>query len=161
MNPTTNSNKDGEQDLAILHPEREATIAGVPVVMREYSWAESLQHHQLVDALTDAMTGIALEGNFQDLDSLRAAFGDNSTILFRLIAVVSGQPVEWISGLDATAGEELFLLWWGVNADFFLRRVLRSVQLAKVRELAGLTSSPASSMPDTTRSNSGATPTVN
>jgi hypothetical protein len=161
MDQTLDSNKDGGQDLAILAPEREATIAGMPVVMREYSWAESLQHHQLVDALSDALTGVALKGDFHDLDSLRGAFGDNSHILFRLIAVASGQPVEWISGLDATAGDELFLLWWGVNADFFLRRVLRSVQLAKVREIAGLTSSPASSMPDTTQNGSGTTPTVN
>lgn len=161
MNPSVDSNKDGGQDLAILHPEREAIIAGVPVVMREYSWAESLRHHEIIDALSDAMSGVALQGNFHDLDSLRGAFGDNGDILFRLIAVVSDQPVEWISTLDATAGDELFLLWWGVNADFFLRRVLRSVQLAKVRELAGLTSSPASSGPDTTHSNSGITPTVN
>lgn len=161
MSQALDNNKDGGQDVAILHPEREAIIAGVPVVMREYSWAESLRHHEIIDALSDAMTGVALKGDFHDLDSLRGAFGDNGDILFRLIAAACDQPVAWISTLDATAGDELFLLWWGVNSDFFLRRVLRSVQLAKVRELAGLTSSPASSMPDTTQNGSGITPTVN
>lgn len=158
MAATTDDNKDGRNDAAILYPERDGTVAGVSVLMHEYTWAEGLEHHALVDTLTDAMTGIALAGDFHDLDSLRAAFGKNKEVLFQLIAIASGQPVEWIAGLNDIEGERLFLLWWGVNADFFLRRVLRSVQLAKVRQLAGLTSSPDLSVQGTTRSYSEATP---
>lgn len=152
---------DGAGDLAILHPEREATIAGVAVVMREYGFAESLRHNALVVALSDALTGVALAGTFHDLDSLRHAFGDNGDILLRLIAIACDQPLQWIEGLGALDGEQLFLLWWSVNADFFLRRVLLSVQLRKVRELDGLMSSAPSLPPGTTPGSSATTPTVN
>lgn len=152
---------EGEGDLAILHPERHASIAGVDVLMREYSFAESLRHNALVVALSDAMTGVALSGDFNDLDSLRHAFGDNSEILLRLIAIACDQPLAWVEGLGALDGEQLFLLWWAVNADFFLRRVLLSVQLRKVRELDGLMSNAPSLPPDTTPGSSATTPTVN
>lgn len=158
MVTTTDDNKDGRYDAAILCPDREDTVAGAKVLVHEYTWAEGLEHHALVDILTDAMAGIALKGDFHDLDSLRAAFGKNKEVLFQLIAIASGQPVDWVAALNDADGEHLFLLWWGVNADFFLRRVLRSVQLAKVRELAGLTSLPASSMQGTTHSGSEAIP---
>jgi hypothetical protein len=143
---TDAANPEGAGDLAILHPERAATIAGVALVVREYTFAESLRHQALVSALCDAMTGVALTGEFHDMDSLRAAFGDNADILLRLVAIACDQPLAWVQGLSAIDGEQLFLLWWSVNADFFLRRVLLSVQLHKVRQLDGPTS-PASSLP--------------
>jgi hypothetical protein len=158
------SNADCAKDDAILFPERIETIAGVVVTMREYTFAESLKHHALVNALSDAMTEVAIEGKFNDLDSLRAAFGDNGQILLRLIAIACDQPLAWIEGLGAADGEILFMLWWGVNSDFFLRRVLLSVQLRKVREIGdsdGLTSSPPSRLPGMTPPGSPGTPTVN
>jgi hypothetical protein len=154
-------NKDGGQDLAILEPDRHAVIGGVAVVMREYTFAESLRLHALITALTDAMTGVALAGDFNDLDSLRGAFGDNAEHVMQLIAVACDQPLAWVQSLSADDGDALQMLWWAVNDTFFLRRVLLSVQLHKVRELDGLTSSPPSSAPGMTRETSPATPTVN
>lgn len=155
------SNKDGEQDLAILEPNRHATIAGRAVVMREYTFAESLHLHALITALTDAMAGVALAGNFNDLDSLRAAFGSNAEHVMQLIAAACDQPVEWVQSLGASEGDELQMLWWGVNDSFFLQRTLLSVTFRKVRQRDGLTSSPPSSAPDTTHNDSPATPSVN
>lgn len=152
---------DGQDDLAILHPERFAEIAGVEITMREYSFAESLKHHALITALADAMTDIALAGAFHDLDSLRSAFGENSEIVLRLIAIACDQPLAWVQTLNDADGQALFMLWWGVNADFFLKRVLLSVQLHKLRQLRGATLSPPSSALDTTPLPSGATPSVN
>ena len=148
---TPTDNTDGALDAAILLPDRTTTIAGKAVVMREYSFAESLRHFALIAALSDAMTGIALNRDFHDFDSLRAAFGANADGVMELIAIACDEPVAWVRGLNADDGEALHMLWWGVNADFFLRRVLLSVKLRKVRELAGLTSSPPSLPPDTTR----------
>lgn len=163
----TISTKGGEGDLAILFPERNDDVAGVAVVMREYGFHESLKLHADIAALTDAMTDIALAGDFRDLDSLRAAFGAQGDSVERLIAAACDQPVAWVAGLKAQDGERLMMLWWEVNADFFLRRVLTSVQLGMVRKLQavvpsdGPTPSPLSSMQDTTPGNSASTPTVN
>lgn len=160
MTQVDTRNQDGD-DLAILHPERHASIAGVAVVMREYSFAESLRLHASITALTDAMADVALAGNFHDLDSLRGAFGEHGETVMELIAIACDQPLAWVRGLSADDGDALHLLWWSVNDSFFLRRVLLSVQLHKVRELDGLTSLPASSAPGTTREASPVTPTVN
>ena len=151
MNPSVHA--DGEADLAILFPERRATIADTAVVMREYSFVEALQLSDHVAALTDAMTDVAMAGSFHDIDSLRSAFGHQADHVMELMAAACDQPLAWVNGLNASDGEQLMMLWWGVNTDFFLRRVLRSVQLRKLREIeavAGPTSSPPSLPPDTT-----------
>ncbi|MGC1547225.1 MAG: DUF6631 family protein [Rhodanobacter sp.] len=154
------ANKNGEKDLAILYPERSDTIAGKVVVVREFSFTESLRYAAQIAALCDAMTGVALRGELEDLDSLRLVFGERHEQVMQLIAVASDQPEEWVRDLDAENGERLLLLWWGVIADFFLRRVLLSVQFQKLRELrtrVGQTSLPASSKPGTTVPDSAAT----
>lgn len=162
MTPTHDSNKDGAQDAAILHSDRVTTIAGVALVVREYTFAETLRHAGLINALTDAMADIAVAGNFHDLDSLRAAFGENGDILMRLIAVSCDQPLAWVQELGGNDGEDLFMVWWGVNSDFFLRRVLLSVQLRKARQLHGPTSSPPSPLQGSEMPGSSpGTPTVN
>lgn len=153
--------KDGQNDLAVLFPDRHSTIAGVPVTMREYSFLESLEHHACIAAFSDAITGIALAGDFADLDSLRSAFGQCRDQVIELIALACDQPVAWVRGLGADDGEALMMLWWGVNAHFFLRRVLLSVQLRKQREFDGAMSSEHSSQLDTLPGTSGGTRSAN
>ena len=151
----------GESDLAILYPEREATIGDRVVVMREYTFAESLKFGAQIAALSDALTGVAMGGELHDLDSIRIAFGEQHNHVQILIAVACDQPLEWVAKLPALDGDSLLMLWWGVNCDFFLMRVLRSVSLLKARELrdlAGPTSTPPSSLSDTIRSDSADTP---
>jgi hypothetical protein len=158
------SNTDGEHDLAILYPERTDTIADQRVVMRELSFTESLEHGRAIQALVDAMTNVALDGTLHDLDSLRGVLSAQRTNLQTLIAVCSDLPLAWVATLSATEGERLLLLWWSVNADFFLTRVLLSVQARKLRAIgtpAGPTSSPRSSPPDTTVTASAITPVAN
>jgi hypothetical protein len=162
--PQGSKGTGGESDLDTLFPERTAIIDGRDVVMREYGFVESLRLSTAIAALVDAMAGVALAGNFQDIDSLRVAFGDQADAVLQLIAAACDQPLTWVQGLDAAPGEQLMMLWWGVNTDFFLRRVLQSVQLAKLREvqaIAGPTSSLLSSIADMTPPDSAATRTVN
>lgn len=159
VNPTR-----GMGDLDILYPEQRATIAGRAVVMREYSFAETLQLAQPIAALSDALTGVAMAQAFHDMDSLRGAFGAQGDAMLTLIAAACDQPRPWVAQLSGNDGESLMLMWWGVNYAFFLRRVLTSVQLLKARQLqeaGGVTSSPASSPLDMTRDSSPSTRTVN
>jgi len=155
----TTDNKDGQDDLAILHPERQALIAGRSIVMREYSFLETLQHAEPISALTSAMADVAKGGDLHDVDSLRAVFGQCRDIVVRLIALACDQPESWIGDLKATEGEQLLLLWWGVNAHFFLSRVLLTVQLRGVREIGGAMSTPPSSREAIGSKASGATRT--
>jgi hypothetical protein len=156
--------EDGEKDLAILYPERTATIAGRVVVMRELNFVESLRHGAHVASLAEAMSDIALENQLHDLESLRAVLADHHEQVLDLIAVSSDQDSDWVRGLDAREGENLLLLWWAVHADFFLRRVLTRVQLELLRRVGardGQTSSRPSSKRATTLSGSAITPADN
>lgn len=156
--------EDGESDLAILFPGRTATIAERIVVMRELNFVESLQHGAQIASLAEAMSAVALQGQLDDLDSLRQVLADRHEQVLDLITVSCDQEPAWIRNLDANDGENLLLLWWGVNANFFLRRVLTRVQLELLRKVGardGQTSSRPSSGQATTRSASATTPTVN
>lgn len=158
MTPTPNSTKDGQDDLAILYPERHATIAGVAVVMREYGFVESLQLHKAIAALTAAMTDVALAGKFTDLESMRGVFGQCVDQVMQLTAIACDQPESWVRSLTGGDGESLLLLWWSVNAPFFLQRVLMAVRDQKAREAAGVMFSAPLSPTDTAPETSTGTP---
>lgn len=153
-----------EKDLGVLYPERQAEIAGRLIVMHELTFEQSLRMGRSIKALVDAMAQIGLDRQLHDIDSLRGAFADQYDDLVALIAICCGEEAQWVRTLDATSGEQLQLLWWAVNSSFFLQRVLTTVQLELLRKVGardGLTSSPCSSRPATTRSGSVATPTDN
>ncbi|MET3652477.1 DUF6631 family protein [Dyella japonica] len=155
--------EDGEKDLAVLFPGRSATIADRIVAMRELNFVESLQHGGQIASLAEAMSAVALQGQLDDLDSLRQVFADRHEQVLDLIAVSCDQEPSWVRTLDARDGENLLLLWWAVHADFFLRRVLTRVQLELLRKVGardGQTSSRPSPNLGTTRNGSVTTPTV-
>lgn len=161
MDHGSQAGQDGEDDLAILHPERKEDVAGVSIVMREYSYVESLELAQPIADLTDAICGLVLAGTFEDLDSLRVVFGANANQIIALMAIACDQPATWVGGLDADDGELLQMLWWGVNARFFLRRVLVSLQIRRNRKSGSPTSMAPSLAPAMTRTPSETTRSVN
>lgn len=159
---TEATQKDGEGDLAILHPERHATIAGVAITMREYGFAESLHLQPLLGPLVRQIAAAADPSKELDPDAIMDVFGGaNAESVLALIAHACDQPLEWVKGLGSD-GDELFALWWVVNKDFFTRRVM---QVALMRSMArarhGAKSTPASPGTDMTHASSGSTPAVN
>lgn len=154
-------NKDGQDDLAILYPEREAPIAGRKVVMREYGFLEGLRLSPLTQPIIDAMASLAQGGSVPDLDALALVFAEHADAVVQLIAAACDQPVEWVAGLDDEPGRELLLLWWGVNAHFFGDRVLRALLGRAMKAAAGLTSSSPSAAATSTPNVSAASPAVN
>lgn len=152
--------QDGEQDLAILYPERTATIAGVQVTMREYSFAEGLRLHALVSPIVDAIKAVTLGGELADVDALRAVFGEHADAVMQLIATACNQPLDWVQSLNDESGHDLQLLWWAVNGPFFVRRVRESLLVHRLKASAGLTSTPRSSATATPPAPSATTPSV-
>lgn len=151
----------GEGDLAILFPERTATIAGVAVVMREYSFMESMKLHALITPLVEGMVGLLLGDALPFDDALRPIFGDHADDVVTLIATACDQPREWVAGLGDEDGTQLRLLWWEVNGDFFGRRVRESLVLHQLRASAGQTFSSSSLAPDSTPTPSATKRVVN
>lgn len=155
------AHKDGQDDLAILYPERTATIAGKAVVMREFNFVEGMQLHALIKPLVEGMAGLLLADALPYDDALRPIFGEHAAEVVQLIATACDQPVEWVTGLGDEDGNALRLLWWSVNGPFFGRRVRESLVLHQLRAAAGPMPSSSSPAPDSTPTPSAAKPSVN
>jgi len=161
MTDEQTSSMDGGDDLAILFPERTVTVAGRTVVMREYTFIESMQLHALITPLIEGMVGILLADALPYDDALRPIFGEHADDVVTLIAKAADQPREWVASLGDEEGNQLRLLWWSVNGDFFGRRVRESIVLHQLRVSAGQTSSSSSPAPASTPMDSATKPVVN
>jgi|SRR5690349_1578875 len=154
--------EDGEGDLAILHPERRQTIAGVAITMREYGFIEGVELAERVRHVVDALGDVAFSGQLLTPHALRPAFAKHLDDVITLMAAASDQTEAWVRGLGDADGQALMLLWWVTNADFFVRRVIEAVterHLAQVS--AGQTSTPPLSPPAMTQPASARTRVVN
>lgn len=161
MTVQTPKKRDGEDDLAILFPERQAPVAGVTVTMREFRWVEGLRLQALIGPIVTKLCELAEQDHLMESASLEALFAEHATALPLLIATACDQPVEWVESLSDEDGRKLRLLWWTVNVPFFVTRVSERLIAHQLNQLDGSTSSPSSSVPDMTPNDLGSTRVVN
>jgi hypothetical protein len=151
-----------ENDLAILHPDRVQTIAGVRVTMREYGFVEGMQLSHLVEPVATALSDAASTGELLTPGALRPVFAGHLAAVTTLIATACDQPEAWVRGLNDADGQALILLWWVTNADFFVRRVIEAITARQMETAsAGQTPTPLSPGPAMTPAESASTRTVN
>ena len=62
-----------------------------------------------------------------------ALMAEHGEAAIAAIAVATRRPVEWVAGLDLDEAVRLAEAVFGVNADFFIRRLLPSVMRAAAR----------------------------
>ena len=133
----------GADDLEVLHPEREVTIAGRKLVVREYGFVEGLQLRPLYKPIIDSLKPALAEGELPELEDVLDLLAVHANALPDLIAASCDQPVEWVARhLGLEAGHNLMLVWWGVNGPFFVRSAAGQLLSERVRALgrAGATS---------------------
>lgn len=143
--------------LNILLPERTLTLAGESVTVHEYTLAEQLRYRKPLAVLATAFTGLLQtlpEGDIApSIDALFDVLADHTDDVLTCVAVACGRDMDFISGLVGKDTEDVMLVWWGVNADFFTRCALRPLLESLVRQahpLTGGRSSRASSSTDMT-----------
>ncbi|WP_223871540.1 DUF6631 family protein [Candidatus Dactylopiibacterium carminicum] len=146
-------------DLAVLFPDREITVAGVQLTVRELTFEEQVAHHAVLADLADALGAIPP-------DALQTESGVNVVLdvlaahwegVRGLVAISTGQPLDWIRALGGEDGENLALTWWAVNQGFFMRRLLRPALMRRVLQVGAGSSQPSSSTATAART-SAATP---
>lgn len=152
---------DDADDLSAALPEafaqEKVTVAGREVVVREMTIVQSLGI-----AARMAPVIVALQPHYADggggvtLGTVKAALEAHPDVYLELLALSTGQPVEWLSALPERTGAHLLTLCVGVHVPFFVSRLEEAYQsraqldlLSAARALAK--SSPASSATDTTR----------
>lgn len=163
---TEQATENGQDDLAILHPEHTLTLAGEPITVREYGHVEGLKLGHLVGPVVKALKGIALGGDLLDVDATGSAFAAVPDEVIALIAAACDKPVAWVENLNDEDGFALRMHWWAINSPFFGRRVLQSVvwdrEVARQQQAsAGPTSMRASSAAASRSPISTVSPAVN
>jgi hypothetical protein len=138
-------------DLEVLFPDRELTVAGEPLVVREYRYREGMAMLVLARPFLEGLRRlIGADGEVtpEDLDALIAEHAD---VWLALMARSCDRDVEWLAGLPDTEAMKLQMAFWAVNGPFFTRRLLFGAvfSAAAARNLSRRPkSSRASSGPD-------------
>ena len=127
-----------QNELEILAPDMELTIAGEPITVHEYRFLEGMQAQQVAPGFFDAITELFLTQpeQAQDLTALADLFARHADDVTRLMAMASGQTPDWVSGLSDLDGQMLMMSWWQVNAGFFTRRLIAAAAQQMGRQQA-------------------------
>lgn len=138
-------------EMQILHPDREITIAGRALVIREYGFVEGLKLRTIAQPFIDALYAlVGGNGNPPDFDQVESLLVDHPEHVLPLIAKAADVEVEWIGTLSDEDGYLLMQEWWLVCSGFFIRRVVQRLATARaVAVLAGQRSTTRSSAPAT------------
>lgn len=151
-------------DLDILHPNREAMIAGRKVVLREYGFVEGLRLRPLSKPFTDDLYALFFSGTAPDYEQILDVIGRHVDTVIELAARSADVEVEWVRALSHADGDLFLLLWWGANSHFFIQNLLRrsgiEQEANRLKRLAGATSTPPSLPTTTTQSDSAITPSA-
>ena len=76
-----------------------------------------------------------------------ALLAEHGEAVIAAIAIATRRPVDWVAGLDLDEAVRLAEAVFGVNADFFIRRLLPSVTQAAARIGQALESPTPGAMP--------------
>lgn len=150
----------GANDLETLHPQRDITIAGRALRVREYGWMEGLQLQRSAGPILDALVAASdqpLTGGFEQIMDVLADHPDELT---QLVAQAADVDVAFVRGLTDAEGQALLMTWWLANGGFFVRRVVRRLavrQAVQAQASAGATSTKPSSNTATASATSAAT----
>lgn len=140
-----------DQEIDILHPDREMTLSGEAVTVREYGFVEGLKLQQRARAMIEALGELLAQGEPSLMD-LQSVFSADEHLLTSMLAQAIDRPPEFVAGLSDRQGQDLLMTWWAVNADFFVKRLVAAragtMLSSRIRRSAAAKSASAASMPN-------------
>lgn len=158
-------------DLYVLSPDVELTLAGRKLTVREYRFMQGMRMRAIAKPLVEALQALVEDGTAADagIEVYFDVLGQHVDLTRELmLASIEGADADFLGALGDIDGEQLLATWWTVCSRFFWRAVvarLRDRTLAKLwrAEHVGPTSSAPSPTPATAAlpSSASATPSVN
>ena len=119
--------KEELNDLNALMPNREITVAGETITVREYSFKDALtignEIDQFVTLIVTEMNGTN-KINIEQADSI---IMNNLELIYSLISTSIQKPISFIESLSYSDGLQLLDWWWVVNSGFFMNAVTRKI----------------------------------
>lgn len=121
---------DNTDELQILHPERQLTLGGEAVTVREYGNLEWLRLLVRAEPLVAAIAAALQASSAPTYEQALAVIAEHADALLPLVAQAADRPLAWIDQLPAGDVELLLMTWWGVNAHFFVQRAINRLAVA-------------------------------
>jgi len=134
-------------DLAILFPERQVTVGGKTVTVREYSFKQSLQLNDQLQPLINAISGLIEGETMPELSAVISTFAKEHERLIELVAAAADCDVAFVENLPQQEGQQLLLLWWDINAPFLIGSAVLALQASAAAKAAIQGSAGAASLP--------------
>lgn len=127
--------KPETDDLAVLMPNREITLSGEKVTIREYSFKDALTIGHQVDQFVSLMVAEINGSNQMTIEQADSIIMGNLELVYSLISTSIQKPVSYIESLSYDDGMQLLDWWWVVNSRFFMNSVARKImRLEAVKE---------------------------
>lgn len=146
--PAAGSDSAAEQ-LAVIQPDVEITVAGRAITVREYGFFDGLAAVSRAGGFVEDLVEVCRDGDFR-YERIRPLFGRHADEVVVIVAQAAGVEPEWVEELNRTDAETLMSVWFSVNASFFVREAVVTLQQEVLRAAlssAGSTSSPGSPKP--------------
>ena len=151
-----------DNELDILHPDRQLNLRGQMLTVREFRHLEWLRLLPTVEPLIAAMAATLSSGRTVSYEDALALMATHIDTLSPLVVQASGiTPTLW-EQLTPDEGELLLMTFWGANGRFFVGRAVNRVAVARSEAnlWAGAASTPPSSTTATASSASASTPSA-
>lgn len=140
-----------QEELEILHPERQLMISGELITVRELGFFEGLAYQEQITPLAQDL-GDMLAYDEPSLEALMGIFARHKAAFGAVMAAAINKPATWLDTLGDDDGLSLTLVFWAVNKSFFVRRALMHRQQQVTRKQLdaareGAPRAPASGLP--------------
>ena len=119
--------KEESNDLATLMPNREITLAGEIITVREYSFKDALTIGREIDRFAALIVNEMNDTNKITIEQADILIMNNLELVYSLISTSIQKPVTWIEALSYENGLQLLDWWWVVNSGFFMNAVTRKI----------------------------------
>lgn len=119
--------KEESNDLAVLMPNREITLAGETITVREYSFKDALTIGREIDQFAALIVNEMNGTNKITINQADAIIFNNLELVYSLISTSIQKPISFIETLSYENGLQLLDWWWVVNSGFFMNAVTRKI----------------------------------
>lgn len=119
--------KEEFNNLEVLMPNREITLAGETITVREYSFKDALTIGNEIDQFVALIVAEMNSTNKLSIEQADLIIINNLELVHSLISTSIQKPVTWIEALSYENGLQLLDWWWVVNSVFFMNAVTRKI----------------------------------
>lgn len=119
--------KEQSNDLEVLIPNREITLAGEIITVREYSFKDALTIGNDIDQFVALIVNEMNGTNKITIEQADTIIFNNLELVYSLISTSIQKPISFIEALSYENGLQLLDWWWVVNSGFFMNAVTRKI----------------------------------